>query len=103
MLSTQLERTLNLAAQYAKEHRHEFVSLEHILLSLTKDPEVLEVLKACSADIPRLNRELENFLDQHCPRVRYQKAEGDDVYSNESTPSTETWKPEFTLACHRLL
>lgn len=104
MLSTQLERILNLAAQYAKEHRHEFVSLEHILLSLTKDPEVLEILKACSADIPRLNRELESFLDQHCPRVRYQKAEGDDVYASESTPpSTETWKPEFTLACHRLL
>jgi ATP-dependent Clp protease ATP-binding subunit ClpA len=104
MLSTQLERILNLAAQYAKEHRHEFVSLEHILLSLTKDPEVIEILKACSADIPRLNRELENFLDQHCPRVRYQKAEGDDSYSTESAPpSTETWKPEFTLACHRLL
>ncbi len=103
MLSTQLERILNLAAQYAKEHRHEFVSLEHILLSLTKDAEVIEILKACSADLPRLNRELEGFLDQHCPRVRYQKAEGDEVFSNESAPSTETWKPEFTLACHRLL
>lgn len=104
MLSSGLEKHLNLAAQHAKEHRHEFVSLEHILLALTKDTEVIDILKACGADIPALVRELESFLEKHCPRVKLQKAEGDDIYGSESeSTEIDTWKPEFTLACHRLL
>ncbi len=98
MLSSNLEKHLNMAATFAKEHRHEFVSLEHVLLALLRDPEVIEILKACGGDIAALTRDLETFLDQHCPRVRYQKAEGDD-----SDGALDNWKPEFTLACHRLL
>lgn len=101
MLSANLEKHLNMAATFAKEHRHEFVSLEHILLALIKDSEVAEIIKACGGDLSVLSGELETFLDQHCPRVRYQRAEGDDSLT-EST-SLENWKPEFTLACHRLL
>jgi len=98
VLSSNLEKHLNMAATFAKEHRHEFVSLEHVLLALLRDPEVIEILKACGGDIAALTRDLETFLDQHCPRVRYQKAEGDD-----SDGALDNWKPEFTLACHRLL
>jgi ATP-dependent Clp protease ATP-binding subunit ClpA len=100
MLSSNLEKHLNMAAAFAKEHRHEFVSLEHILLSLAKDAEVAEIIKACGGDIGTLTKELESFLDQHCPRIRYQRAEGDD-FIMDNTP--DNWKPEFTLACHRLL
>jgi ATP-dependent Clp protease ATP-binding subunit ClpA len=92
-----------MAAQFAKDHRHEFVSLEHILHSLTKDSEVIEILKACGADVGGLSKELEVFLEKHCPRVKFQqKAEGDDSFGDVGNDST-TWKPEFTLACHRLL
>jgi ATP-dependent Clp protease ATP-binding subunit ClpA len=102
VLSSNLEKYLNMAATFAKEHRHEFVSLEHVLLSLMKDTEVVDIIKACGGDVTTLGKDLETFLDQHCPRVRYQRAEGDDNYNNEST-SLDNWKPEFTLACHRLL
>ncbi len=103
MLSSNLEKHLNMAAQHAKDQRHEFVSLEHILLSLTKDTEVVEILKACGAEVSNLSKELEGFLEKHCPRVKFQlKAEGDDNY-NDPTADTNAWKPEFTLACHRLL
>jgi ATP-dependent Clp protease ATP-binding subunit ClpA len=102
MLSPNLEKYLNQAAQYAKENRHEFVSLEHILLSLTQDTEVIAILKACSADITNLRRDLEVFLDEHCPRIKYQHIEGEEHYVDNS-PTVENWKPEFTLACHRLL
>ena len=102
MLSSNLEKHLNMAAAFAKEHRHEFVILEHILLSLCKDGEATDILQACGADVEQLTKELERFLDQHCPRVRYQKADGDDL-SADSGDSLESWKPEFTLACHRLL
>lgn len=103
MLSSNLEKHLNMAATFAKEHRHEFVSLEHILLALIKDQEVIDVIKACGGDLQALGRELETFLDQHCPRVRLsQKAEGDDT-AYSASESLDAWKPEFTLACHRLL
>jgi ATP-dependent Clp protease ATP-binding subunit ClpA len=102
VLSSNLEKHLNMAATFAKEHRHEFVSLEHVLLAMMKDTEVVDIVKACGGDVTTLGKDLETFLDQHCPRVRYQRAEGDDSYNNEST-SLDNWKPEFTLACHRLL
>ncbi|MCM2282248.1 MAG: ATP-dependent Clp protease ATP-binding subunit ClpA [Bdellovibrionaceae bacterium] len=103
MLSSNLEKHLNLAATHAKEQRHEFVSLEHILLSLTKDSEVSEILRACGADLTELARDLEGFLEKHCPRVKFQRAEGDDVDHEVASENSGSWKPEFTLACHRLL
>jgi ATP-dependent Clp protease ATP-binding subunit ClpA len=103
MLSSNLEKHLNMAAQHAKDNRHEFVSLEHILLSLTKDSEVVEILKACGADITELGKELETFLERHCPRVKFQRAEGDDSGADTGNSDANSWKPEFTLACHRLL
>lgn len=107
MLSSNLEKHLNMAATFAKENRHEFVSLEHILLALTKDQEVIDILKATGCDVGELKKDLETFLDQHCPRVRLQKAEGDGLESTSAAGSAssayDNWKPEFTLACHRLL
>ncbi len=101
MLSSNLEKHLNIAAQHAKDQRHEFVSLEHILLALTKDSEVVTILKACGADIQTLDHDLKGFLEKHCPRINLQRAEGDDV--DMSASPEVVWKPEFTLACHRLL
>ena len=74
MLSSNLEKHLNMAATLAKESRHEFVSLEHVLLALTKDQEVIDIINSCGGDVVELVVELEKFLDQHCPRVRFQKA-----------------------------
>ena len=102
MLSSNLEKHLNMAATFAKDHRHEFVSLEHVLLALVKDQEIVDIIKACGGDVGALAKELEGFLDQHCPRIRYQQADGDSGVQSEST-ALEHWKPEFTLACHRLL
>ncbi len=101
MLSSNLEKHLNIAAQHAKDQRHEFISLEHILLALTKDSEVVTILKACGGDIQALDHDLKGFLEKHCPRVNLQRAEGDDVELGASPEVV--WKPEFTLACHRLL
>jgi ATP-dependent Clp protease ATP-binding subunit ClpA len=103
VLSSNLEKHLNMAATFAKESRHEFVSLEHILLALIKDQEVMDILKACGGDVAGLARDLETFLDQHCPRVKFQqRAEGDDS-TYQASGAIDAWKPEFTLACHRLL
>jgi ATP-dependent Clp protease ATP-binding subunit ClpA len=104
MLSANLEKFLNLAASNAKSARHEFVSVEHILLTFLGDAETNEILLACGANISELRKDLEQFLDRYSPRVNpmsNQIMNGDEY--NDHSPSLDTFKPEFTLACHRLL
>ncbi|MCC3749958.1 MAG: ATP-dependent Clp protease ATP-binding subunit ClpA [Halorhodospira halophila] len=67
MLSKELEFTLNLAFKDAREKRHEFLTVEHLLLALTDNPAASQVLKACGADLERLRGELQAFLDETTP------------------------------------
>jgi ATP-dependent Clp protease ATP-binding subunit ClpA len=62
MLSKNLELTLHRALTLAKEFSHEFATLEHLLLSLIEDKEVILVLSGCGVDINRLTLKLNNFL-----------------------------------------
>ena len=54
MLSSNLEKTLRNAYQLATDSKHEFVTLEHLLKSLTDDKDALSVLKACGVEIEEL-------------------------------------------------
>ncbi|MGC3980497.1 MAG: ATP-dependent Clp protease ATP-binding subunit ClpA [Steroidobacteraceae bacterium] len=74
MLSNELELCLNEAFQAAREARHEFMTVEHLLLAIVDTPKVREVLRACGADVARLRKELQEFIDQTTPRLK----EGDD-------------------------
>ncbi|MCG5540533.1 MULTISPECIES: ATP-dependent Clp protease ATP-binding subunit ClpA [unclassified Halorhodospira] len=67
MLSKELEFTLNLAFKDAREKRHEFLTVEHLLLALTDNPAASQVLKACGADLERLRGELQAFLAETTP------------------------------------
>jgi len=67
MLSKELEFTLNLAFKEAREKRHEFMTVEHLLLALLDNPTAAEVLKSCGADLDRLKKELSGFLDETTP------------------------------------
>ena len=64
MLSRNLEQTLHRALGLASERRHEYATLEHLLLSLAEDSDAAGVLKACAVDIDKLRRELTEFLDK---------------------------------------
>ena len=70
MLSSELEYCLNEAFQQARSNRHEYMTVEHLLLAVLDIPAVAEILKACGADIERLRRELEEFIDQSTPRLK---------------------------------
>src|SRR5215468_7615087 len=70
MLSNELEYCLNDAFQRAREERHEFITVEHLLLALLDTPQVVEVLRACGTDLARLRRELKDFIDDSTPRLR---------------------------------
>ena len=67
MLSKELEFTLNLAFKEAREKRHEFMTVEHLLLALLDNPAAAEVLRACGADLAALKRDLISFLDETTP------------------------------------
>ncbi len=67
MLSKELEFTLNLAFKEAREKRHEFMTVEHLLLALLDNPTAAEVLRACGADIEQLRKELISFLEETTP------------------------------------
>ena len=63
MLSRNLEQTLHRALGYANERRHEYATLEHLLLALVEDQDAMAVLRACSVDVKHLRAELLTYLD----------------------------------------
>ncbi len=64
MLSRHLERSLHRALALATERRHEFATLEHLLLALTEDQDAVAVLRACGVSVERLRLELGQYLEE---------------------------------------
>lgn len=95
MMSRELERKLAEATELAKRHRHEFVTLEHILLVLSESPVMVEILEACAVNVQKLRQDLRDHLKTGIPQIT------DDQLS--SYGGFDSWTPEFTLACHRLI
>jgi len=67
MLNKELEQSLNKAFYEANEKRHEFITVEHLLLMLTDNDAASAVLEACGGDVPTIKKELEIFVDQNTP------------------------------------
>jgi ATP-dependent Clp protease ATP-binding subunit ClpA len=67
MLSHELEVTLNLAFKEARELRHEFMTVEHLLLALIDNPTSNSALQACGADVDELKQDLTEFLHETTP------------------------------------
>jgi ATP-dependent Clp protease ATP-binding subunit ClpA len=61
-ISCKLEKTLSCALDFAKERHHEYATLEHLCLALTKDRDVIAVLDACGVDLDKLRSELIEYL-----------------------------------------
>jgi ATP-dependent Clp protease ATP-binding subunit ClpA len=69
VLSNELEYCLNDAFQNAREARHEFMTVEHLLLAILDTPKVREILRACGADTQELRMQLKAFIEQNTPRL----------------------------------
>jgi ATP-dependent Clp protease ATP-binding subunit ClpA len=69
MLSQELEFSLNTAFQSAREKRHEFITVEHLLAALLDNPSAARVLRACGGNIDDLRRNLSTFLDENVPKL----------------------------------
>ena len=64
MLSRDLEQSLHRALAMAAERRHEFVTLEHLLLALIEDQDAIAVLRACGVELEQLQTDLTEFIDE---------------------------------------
>jgi ATP-dependent Clp protease ATP-binding subunit ClpA len=75
MIAQELEVSLHMAFVEARQQRHEFITVEHLLLALLDNPSAAEVLRACAAQIDDLRKSLTHFIKDNTPQV----AGSDDV------------------------
>jgi ATP-dependent Clp protease ATP-binding subunit ClpA len=80
MLSKELEFSLNQAFKEARAKHHEYMTVEHLLLSLLDNPTAARVLRACGLDAPRLRREVGTFIDETTPLIQ-----GDNTRETQPT------------------
>ena len=83
MLNKELESSLNSAFSRARDKRHEFMTVEHLLLALLENDAAREALQACQADIDALRSELDIFIDQTTPLI----PENDETRETQPTLS----------------
>jgi ATP-dependent Clp protease ATP-binding subunit ClpA len=69
MIAQELEVSLHSAFMEARQKRHEYITVEHLLLAMLDNPSAAEVLRACGAKIEPLRRELTDFVAEHTPLV----------------------------------
>ncbi len=69
MIAQELEVSLHMAFVEARQQRHEFITVEHLLLALLDNPSAAEVLRACSANIDDLRQSLNHFIKDNTPQV----------------------------------
>ena len=67
MLSSELEFSLNSAIQTARDARHQYITVEHLLAALLDNPPAAKAIRACGAELRGLREKLEAFLDEHVP------------------------------------
>ena len=80
MIAQELEVTLHMAFMDARQKRHEFISVEHLLLAMLDNPSAVEVLRACGANIEAIREQLGKFIEEHTPKV-----EGEDEVDTQPT------------------
>ena len=74
MIAQELEVSLHMAFMEARQKRHEFITVEHLLLAMLDNPSAAEVLRACAANVEELRKLLTDFINEHTPVVS-----GEDV------------------------
>ena len=69
MIAQELEVSLHMAFMEARQKRHEFITVEHLLLAMLDNPSASEVLRACAVDIDDLRKQLSEFVAEHTPKL----------------------------------
>lgn len=69
MIAQELEVSLHMAFMDARQKRHEFITVEHLLLAMLDNPSAAEVLRACGANLDDLRTRLTEFIEEHAPKM----------------------------------
>ena len=69
MIAQELEVSLHMAFVEARQKRHEFITVEHLLLALLDNPTAAEVLRACGANMDELRKQLVQHIGEQTPRI----------------------------------
>lgn len=69
MIAQELEVSLHMAFVDARQQKHEFITVEHLLLALLDNPSAAEVLRSCSCDVEEIRKNLQNFIKDNTPVV----------------------------------
>jgi ATP-dependent Clp protease ATP-binding subunit ClpA len=69
MIAQELEVSLHMAFVEARQKRHEFITVEHLLLALLDNPSAIEALRACGGNLEQLRRDLTKFIGEHTPTI----------------------------------
>jgi ATP-dependent Clp protease ATP-binding subunit ClpA len=69
MIAQELEVSLHMAFMAARQKRHEFITVEHLLLAILDNPSAAEALRACAGNIEELRQHLSDFIERHTPKV----------------------------------
>ena len=80
MIAQELEVSLHMAFVEARQKRHEFITVEHLLLALLDNPSAAETLRACGGNIEQLRKDLTRFIEEHTPSI-----EGKDDIDTQPT------------------
>ena len=112
MISSQLEMYLNKAIKRANEKKHEFLTLENVLLAILEDKTVSKVLGECGVDLTLLKKDLENFLEDDGNFSLLEDEEikelGEEQFTNEemrkiANQNVIFYQPEISLTLQRII
>lgn len=77
MLSRNLEETLHRAIGLARDHSHEYATIEHLLVALTEDRDALAVMRACAVDLAKIRNDLLEYIEQEFDALKGETSEDD--------------------------
>ena len=91
MLSPELQATLQRAVDDVRGRRHEYLTLEHLLLSILDDPSGIDIVVKCGGNVDKLRGDLERFLDE----------EVDELPEGEDSGRTRPWRSSACCSARR--
>ena len=69
MIAQELEVSLHMAFMDARQKRHEFITVEHLLLAMLDNPTAADVMRACAVEVDDLRKQLTDFIAEHTPKL----------------------------------
>src|SRR5690606_36631449 len=99
MLTPELQKTINRAAEEAINRRHEYLTLEHLLYSLLEEQTGADVIKNCGGNLKEMRKELEQFLEESIERVPLlEERQRGVILPDDSASLVDDQEDDYTLS-----